>query len=108
MQGALPHWPAGNLRTVRVDNIPIELTTASVNVHLVRAQPAASLPEVANDPEEEDDGEGEVDLEEALGGVQAGLSNWSSDSGVELQGSDMSASKGEAKHSGPETNLPER
>ena len=52
---------------VGIDLIPVELTTAGVDVHLVCSEPTGALPEVADDPEEDDDGEGEVGLEEALG-----------------------------------------
>lgn len=84
MQGALPCRPGRNLSPVLVDSVPVELTTTSIHVHLVCAQPAAPLPEVSDDPEEEHDGKGEVYFEETFGSVKAGLSNGRGDGSVEL------------------------
>ena len=84
MNDALPPRPTRHLGPVLVDGHPVELAAIRVNVHLVRAQPAAPLPKVADDPEEEDDGEGEVQLEEALGGVEARLPDGGGDGGVKL------------------------
>lgn len=56
--------------TVGVDSLPVKLTTTGVNVHLGGAEPARALPEVANDPEDQDDRDGEPGHEEALSAVQ--------------------------------------
>jgi hypothetical protein len=50
----------------------------------VCTQPAAPLPEVSDDPEEEHDGKSEVHLEEAFSSVKTGLSNRRGDGSVEL------------------------
>lgn len=65
-----------------IDVVPVEHTTASVDVHLVGAEPTSALPEVANDPEEHDDRKGEVRLEEGFGGADIGANG--GDGSVEL------------------------
>ena len=67
-----------------MDSVPVELAAAGVEVDLVGAQPAGALPEDAADPEDDDDGHGEVRLEEALGVVEAALDG--TDGDVELLG----------------------
>jgi hypothetical protein len=54
----LPGRAVGESLALGVDQIPVELTTAAVDVDLVHAQPALSLPEVADSPEQEHDGKG--------------------------------------------------
>lgn len=46
------------------------LTTAGVEIDLVDSDEALALPDVTNDPEEEDDGQSEIGFEEALSVVQ--------------------------------------
>jgi hypothetical protein len=65
-----PSRPGGNLGAVGVDGLPVELTTTTVDIHLVGAEPAGALPGETNDPEEDDNEEGEVAGEETLGVVQ--------------------------------------
>lgn len=108
MQHTLPCGPGRNLSTIRVDGVPVELTASSVNIHLVCAQPATSLPEVADDPEEEDDGKGEVQLEEALSSVRAGLADRSSNGGVELQENKVSVTTSLIASNHWWKNIPER
>ena len=49
--------------------LPVNLTAASVNIDLIEGQEGRALPDVTNNPEEDDDGEGKAGLEETLGVV---------------------------------------
>ncbi len=49
--------------TFLVNEIPVELTAASINIHLSCSQPSLALPEVSGKPESSDNKEGEVRLE---------------------------------------------
>lgn len=49
--------------------LPVDLTATSVDIDLVERQELRTLPDVADHPEEDDDGEGEAGLEEALSRV---------------------------------------
>jgi hypothetical protein len=48
------------MRPSGADLIPIQLTTASVNIDLFKLQPASPLPDVSTDPEGNDNGESKV------------------------------------------------
>lgn len=96
----LIHHPAPlrerlHVLAIRLDGLPIQLATAGIDVHLVGAEPARPLPEEAANPEEKDDGEREVRLEEALGVVEFCLTG-RCDGGVEL-GIEMSVFEGMGK-----------
>ena len=82
VQETSPGGPSGNLGTVGVDGLPVELTTATVDIHLVGAEPAGTLPGESDDPEEHDDEESKVRREETLSVVQVGAGG--SDGVVEL------------------------
>lgn len=84
MEHPLPRGHVGQARAVLVDGVPVELAAARVQVDLVGAQPAGALPEEAADPEDDDDGEGEVRLEEALHVVVAAADG--ADGDVQLWG----------------------
>lgn len=85
MKESSPSWPRGNLGSVGVDFIPVQLSTASIDIHLLSPKPASSLPQVADHPEEQDNREGKVRLEEALNSAHARFTRRSNDGGVELQ-----------------------
>jgi hypothetical protein len=86
VEGTLPHRPGRNLRTLAVDEVPVKLTTASVNIHLGGPEPSSALPEVTDDPESGDDEEGEVGLEELRSSTGVADGTDGRDSGVELWG----------------------
>ena len=65
-----PDRPSGQLGLVSIDGVPVVLTTAGVNIDVVNRQPLAALPDEAADPEDDDNGEGEVLNEEALDVVE--------------------------------------
>jgi hypothetical protein len=67
VEGTPPRRPGLDLLLFGADEFPVVLPPARVNIDLVGAEPAGPLPEVADDPEEDHDGEGEVNLEEGLG-----------------------------------------
>lgn len=71
VQEAFPRRPGLDLFTLAVDQIPVKLTTASVNVHLGGPEPSRALPEISSNPEDSDDEEGEVGLEEVLSRTKA-------------------------------------
>lgn len=84
----LVHQPAPqrhgrDLGAVLVDLVPRQFAAARVDVDLRRAQPAGPLPQPAADPEEDDDGERQVRLEEALDVVEAAAHG--ADGDVELR-----------------------
>lgn len=61
------------------------LTSASVDIDFSGSDGALSLPQVADSPEEEDNGEGEVRLEEALDRAHTGLTGASNNGRIELE-----------------------
>lgn len=60
MESTAPSGPGSLLGTVGVDGIPVVLTETSVEIDLVNSEPSGSLPDVANQPEEEDDRDGKA------------------------------------------------
>lgn len=82
VEDPFPRWHGRQLGAVGVDGVPVELAAADVDVDVASAQPGLALPCKADEPEEYDDGEGEVRLEEALGIVEAALGR--ADGDVEL------------------------
>lgn len=73
MHNALPRRHGRELGTVSIDLIPRQLTASRVDVDLLRLEPTLALPQVADDPEQDDDGEGKHGAEEALGVAEGGL-----------------------------------
>lgn len=73
VHNALPRRHGRELGTVSVDLIPRQLTASRVDVNLLRLEPTLALPQVADDPEQDDDGEGKHGAEEALGVAEGGL-----------------------------------
>lgn len=71
MSQPLPRRPSQYLLTLPVDEIPVELTATRVHVHLRGPQPSIAFPEVAAEPENGDDEDGEVRLEEVFGRADA-------------------------------------
>jgi len=69
VEETLPRGPGGNLGTLPVDKVPVKLTATSVNIHLSGTEPSFTLPEVTGNPEGGNDEDGEVGLEEILGGT---------------------------------------
>lgn len=67
VQHTLPGGRRSKLTTVSVDAVPVMLTETSVEVNLAKLQPTLSLPDVAKDVKDNDNGEGQVGLEEGLG-----------------------------------------
>jgi hypothetical protein len=65
---AAPSRPCGLLGTLGVDVVPVKLSPAGVEINLVDAEPSLPLPDVSADPEETDNEEGEVTVEEFVGG----------------------------------------
>lgn len=88
-ESASPCRPACNLASVGVDGIPIMLTAASVEIDVGKSDPAFALPDIADSPEEEDDGESEIGLEETFSIVKvAGERRSDSDEELCCQGDD--------------------
>ena len=71
VEPALVRRHGGNASALLVDLVPRELAAAGIDIDVGEREPALTLPEEANRPEEEDDGEGKVRHEEALGIVEA-------------------------------------
>lgn len=65
----LPGGPGLHLLALLVDEVPVELTAAGINVHLSGPEPSLTLPEVSSNPESTDDEEGEVGHEEVFSGT---------------------------------------
>ena len=68
---SLPCRPGLHLLALAVNEIPIELTTAGIDVHLCGPEPTSALPEVTADPEKKDDEEGKVRTKEIFSGTDA-------------------------------------
>jgi hypothetical protein len=67
VKSALPRGPGLDFLALAVDEIPVQLTTAGINIHLGNCEPSLALPEVTCDPESTNDEEGKVSLEKILG-----------------------------------------
>ena len=67
VEHSTPSRPASNLGAVSIDLIPVMLTETSVKIDLVNGEPLRSLPEVTDDPEDENDRDGKAGHEEVLG-----------------------------------------
>ena len=83
VQGTSPGRPGSLLGALRIDVVPVELPPASVDVDLVQLEPSLALPEVSADPEEDDDEEGKVAVEEVVSGTDLGAKG--GDGSVELE-----------------------
>lgn len=59
MEDSLPLGPGSDLSSVGVDHIPVDLTASSVDINLFDLKTTLSLPEVADDPEDSNDGNSE-------------------------------------------------
>lgn len=81
-----PGRHGSNTLPLGTDSNPVDLAAASVNIDLMRAEPSGAFPDEAADPEEENDGEGEVGLEEAFGIVEFAFVTRRGDGDVELPG----------------------
>jgi hypothetical protein len=64
VQQALPSGPSGHLSSLPVDEVPIELTATSVDIHLGGTKPSFTLPEVPGNPERGDNEDGKIRREE--------------------------------------------
>lgn len=89
MCNASPLGPGGNLGSVGIDLVPVELTAAGVDIYLGGAEPTFALPQVTDGPEEEDDGGGEVALEEGFGSAETRFADGGGDSSVKLSRSNQ-------------------
>ena len=79
---ALPGWPGLHLLALAVNQVPVKLTAARIDVHLGGSEPSLALPEISGDPESSDDEDGQVGLEEVVGGSEPGTNG--GDGSVEL------------------------
>lgn len=68
---ALREGHGRQLPAVLVDLVPRQLAPVGVDVDILGAQPALALPQPAARPEDHHQRRGQVDLEEALGRVEA-------------------------------------
>lgn len=71
-----------HLLTLLVDQIPVKLTAAGIDIHLSSPEPSFALPEVSSGPEGSDDEDGKIGLEEIIGSAES-HTNWGN-SRVEL------------------------
>ena len=95
MEGSSPSRPGSNLGAVSVDLIPVMLTETSVKIDLVNSKPLRSLPDVTDNPEDKNDGNGTTGHEEVLGITVAVLAG-RTDGDVELAAENDEA-KGETQ-----------
>lgn len=84
MENAFPGGVGSNLGLVLANFLHVKLTSAGVDIDVVKLQPTLTLPKVADSPEESDDEDSEVGVEEALGVSETRLSDGRGDSSVEL------------------------
>lgn len=76
MQKPLPRWPSRDFSTECINSLPIQLATTSIDIHLCCSEPALTLPQETDSPEEEDDWNSEERLEEALCVVEIAIISW--------------------------------
>jgi hypothetical protein len=62
-----PRRPGLHLLALAVNEVPVELTTTSVDIHLCGSEPALALPKVTCEPESSDDEGSKVGLKEVRG-----------------------------------------
>jgi len=99
VEDTAPGGIGGNLGAIGVDLVPVVLPETSVEVDLVNAQPTVTLPEVAGDPEEQDDGDSKKLLDNVLGvlrrsaGVPGGVGS-RVDGGDQNQGAESKTNVG--------------
>lgn len=86
VEDASPRRQGGEPGSVRVDFVPVELTSTGIDIHLLGPKPSGTLPEVATSPEEQDHGESKVRLEETLSSSEPVFARRSNDSRIELDG----------------------
>lgn len=84
VEGASPSWVRSLLSTVCVNVVPIEIPPATIDIDLIDGEPALTLPEVSADPEEADDEESKVPVEEVFCGADLGANGRNGN--VELRG----------------------
>ena len=84
MQEAPPCRQSSILGALSVDVVPVKLSSATVNVHLGRAEPALALPQVTTNPEEQYDKGGKVGVEELLSSTRVADSTDRGNGGIEL------------------------
>jgi hypothetical protein len=65
----LPRRPGLDLLALAIDEVPVELTAASIDIHLGSPEPPGTLPEVSANPESGNDKESKIGLEEIFGGT---------------------------------------
>lgn len=80
----LPLGHAGNVCTISVDLIPVVLSAAYINIYILNLDPGLSLPGKSDDPEEDDNWQSKVGLEESLGSVEFAIVKWRGNSSVKL------------------------
>lgn len=68
-----PSRKGSDLGPVLIDLIPVVLTETSVEVEIVNGDPLRTLPEVADDPEDDNDRNGENVLQNTRGSVLAAI-----------------------------------
>ena len=83
VESTSPRRHSGDPGALGVDDLPVELAATSVDINLVGAEPPLALPEVSADPEEGDDEEGKVAVEEVVSGTDLGAKG--GDGSVELE-----------------------
>lgn len=66
MQNPLPRRSIRQLRRLLIISIPINDSASRINIDILDAQPLAALPDIADDVEEDDDGQSEIRDEESF------------------------------------------
>jgi len=84
VQDSLPCRVGGNLLLRLIDHLPIDFSPSSININFVQCQPSSSFPEIANNPEEDDDWKGKHSFEPILGRAQLSIVAQRVKCGVEL------------------------
>jgi hypothetical protein len=76
VEESAPSGPLSNLGAVGIDHIPVVLTKTSVKIDLIDSKPLGSLPDVTNDPEQNNDRDSEASHEKVSGIAIAFLACW--------------------------------
>jgi hypothetical protein len=82
----LPSWVACDLCSRGINQLPVDLSPASININLTRPQPARALPEVPTNPEHDHNWQREVSFEEIFSGTDLAVFAERIECGIELGG----------------------
>ena len=67
MHNPAPHWHSRDPGLLAIDPLPVDNSPVGIYIHLRGPQPPSAFPEIAANPEYQDDGQCKIGLEEGFG-----------------------------------------